>query len=146
MWVHEHTPALQGPSMELWGEGLRRGDPLLGIHTPQPGHVPGSPGHRQHLGKIKHSPLLLLLSLPPAHGGTWLLQMDFGEKRKSGHGQASHPTSFSTSCFSFTPKHICDKDITVMMHRASSLTDISKALPTASYSSLGALVVLGTEE
>lgn len=26
MWVHEHSPALQGPSMELWGEGLRRGD------------------------------------------------------------------------------------------------------------------------
>lgn len=45
-----------------------------------------------------------------------LLHLNFGKKRKSGCGQASQPTSFSSSCFSFTPKHICDKDICVMMH------------------------------
>lgn len=123
------TPQL---CMELWGEGLRRGDkPGLGFAgDPHPTAWP-HPGHRQHLGRSKPGPLFLLLSLypcpTPAYGRTCLLQLNF-VKRKSGLGQVSHPTSFSSSYFSFTPKHICGKDITLMMHRAS-LTDLSKALP-----------------
>lgn len=62
------------------------------------------------------------------------MQLNFGKKRKSGHGQVSHPTSFSCSYFSFTLKHICGRgiSISVMMHRAS-LRDLSKALPYPSH-------------
>lgn len=148
MWVHEHTPALQGPQRGAVGRRAGERGQTWGIHTPQPGHVPGSLGHRQHLGRSKRAPLFLLLSLSPLPNispqrDLALATLNFGKKRKS--GQVSHPTSFSSSCLSFTPKHICDNDISVMMHRAS-LTDLSKALPTPSCSSLGALVVLGTEE